>query len=355
MNALRPLTQKLSKHIQMHPSRQEMLSGLILGAISSSNVHHNSLSRHISSPTPQAAQRRTERFFAYQKLSMSKYAKAIVDFVGHKDTRFVLCLDRTNWKFGEKNVNYLVLSWRISRNMSLPLCFVELNKAGNSNTSERQELMEMFHDIFGFERIEALMADREFIGEKWLKYLIQNKIPVYIRFKENMYVPFDNKPLKLRKFFEHLKVGEDRLIEKEMYDTTVYLAGTRSAEGELVIVLTTQDMAAKKILKAYRKRWSIEELFRKLKSSGFNWENTHMTIPYRLISLLIIMSLAMFLTYLVGLTQKITWKKTLRCPLRSVFKQGLICLQFLMAKSITKAIKLIMTLLKQNQTHGEQK
>lgn len=354
MKPLHPLTRKLSKHFPMHPSRQEVLSGLILGAINSSNVHHSSLSQCISSPTPQSAQRRTERFFAHESLDMNNYAKAIVELSGHMNTRFILCLDRTNWKFGESHMNYLVLSWRVNRHISLPLCFVELGKAGNSNTQERQELMEMFGELYGFERIEALMADREFIGEKWLKYLVRNKVPVYIQFKENMQVPFDSKgPIKLRKFFEHLKIGGSRLIEKEMYGTTVYFAGTRSVEGELVIVLTTRKMTSRKILKEYRKRWSIEELFRKLKSSGFNWESTHMTISYRLVSLLIIMSFAMFLVYLVGQKLKIPWKKTLGCPLRSVFRQGLIHLQFLIATSGDRTIDLLITLLERNHRLGD--
>nr|MBA3814713.1 transposase [Alphaproteobacteria bacterium] len=41
--------------------------------------------------------------------------------------------------------------------------------------------------------------------------------------------------------------------------------------------MTNQDLKAKLILDQYRNRWSIEELFRKLKTSGFHWENTHMT------------------------------------------------------------------------------
>jgi len=107
------------------------------------------------------------------------YGKAIVDLLGFKG-KFDLCLDRTKWKFGTKNINYLVLSWRISKKISLPLLFVELDKAGNSNTTERLDLLKQFDEIFGFHRIKSLIADREFVGEKWFRALYQNKVPYFI-------------------------------------------------------------------------------------------------------------------------------------------------------------------------------
>jgi hypothetical protein len=99
-------------------------------------------------------------------LSQKDYARAIVNLIGFKGD-FDLCLDRSNWKFGKKNINYLVLSWRISKKISIPLMFVELDKAGNSNTQERVDLLKNFDEVFGFLRIKSLMADREFIGKKW--------------------------------------------------------------------------------------------------------------------------------------------------------------------------------------------
>ena len=44
--------------------------------------------------------------------------------------------------------------------------FVELDKEGNSSTTERLDLLEDFQGVFGFERINSLMADREFVGNR---------------------------------------------------------------------------------------------------------------------------------------------------------------------------------------------
>jgi hypothetical protein len=65
-------------------------------------------------------------------------------------------------------------------------------------------------------------------------------------------------------------MGQHRLIEKDMYGGTVYFAGTFSKFAELVVIMTNQDLKASQILSKYRERWSIEELFRKLKTSGFH-------------------------------------------------------------------------------------
>jgi len=82
-------------------------------------------------------------------------------------------------------------------------------------------------------------------------------------------------------------------------------------------------------------------MFKKLKTSGFHWENTHMKISVRLLTLLIIMSLASLLLYCMGLDSKTPWKKTLECPLWSLFKQGMINFQHAAAKGVEAALRFL--------------
>jgi hypothetical protein len=344
MKALDSLIQTLSKHFSMHPSRQKTFVGMILGAMSSSNCQHHSLSRHVDSPNQQSAVRRVERFFQEQELSCEQGAKALVDILQFEG-KFDLCLDRSNWQFGTKNINYLVLSWQISKDLSVPLLFVDLDKAGNSNTNERIDLLEIFDRIFGCSRIKTLLADREFIGEKWICFLASRDIPFYIRIRENTLLPFSKDPLPAKDFFYHLTQQTQRLLIKELYGHTFYFAGTRSPDGELVIVMTNQNQTAKKILKIYRSRWSIEILFKNLKSSGFNWESTHMKITERLVKLLVILTLATLCSCLMGIRHKIPWKKTLNCPVKTMFRQGLQSFQHLISKGVNLAIKQLLKVL----------
>jgi hypothetical protein len=342
MKALKFLISSVCKHFSLHPARLETLSAMLLGVMNSGNVHHISLSRYLPSTKPKSALRRIERFFQNQVLDFPEYALSIAGFLKFKG-KFALCLDRTNWKFGSKNINYLVLSWRINRHVSIPLFAVELDKAGNSNTKERVDLLEQFDQVFGFDRIQSLMADREFIGEVWLSILITNKIPFFIRVKENSLVPYGDDSISIKSLFRHLKFGEYRGVEKEMYGTTVYFAGTKAKRGDLVVVISNQNWKAKRILDQYRKRWSIEEMFKKLKTSGFNWENTHMKLSSRLLTLLIILSIASVLLYCMALNSKIPWKRTLHCPLWSLFKQGMINFQHAAARSLDAALSFLFT------------
>jgi hypothetical protein len=278
-------------------------------------------------------------------LSLEEYAKATVEILGFKG-KFDLSLDRSNWKYGKKEINYLVLSWRINRHISIPLMFTELDKAGNSNTDERLDLLEKFNKIFGFDRIKSLAADREFIGKKWFNELHKHDIPYFIRVKENTLLSWgEDNPIHAREFFRHLQGAQNRLIQKEMYGSIVYFAGARSKVGGLVIVMSNQDLKSSQILAKYRERWAIEELFRKLKTSGFHWENTHMIHSPRLISLLIILSFGVLIACLMGQEQKIPWKKTLDYPLYSVFKHGLVRFQFLLAQSVIGVLETLTNLL----------
>lgn len=239
----------------------------------------------------------------------------------------------------------MVLSWRIHAGLSLPLLFVDLDKAGNSNTRERLDLLAIFDTTFGVDRIRFLMADREFVGEKWFQELDRRGIRFTIRIKKNMHLPWGEKMTQpAHYFFHHLLGYTTRYMIKNMLGITVYLAATRSAQGELVIVMCNTNIGAKRILAQYRERWSIEELFRTLKTSGFHWENTHMKEPKRLTILLMILGFAALVANLSGLLQKITWKKTLRCPLYSVFKRGLLHIQFIIRQSLQKAVTAILNL-----------
>jgi hypothetical protein len=78
----------------------------------SGTVHQVSMSHCVESPTLKSALRRVERFFQRQSLKFKDYALSIVQMLDFKG-KFDLCLDRTNWKYGDKDINYLVLSWAL--------------------------------------------------------------------------------------------------------------------------------------------------------------------------------------------------------------------------------------------------
>ncbi|MFV0492320.1 MAG: transposase [Pseudorhodobacter sp.] len=100
---------------------------------------------------------------------------------------WLLCLDRTNWQIGAKHVNVLVLAL-VTRRHRVPLMWRMLDGPGNSPTATRIALMERYLALFGAGSVKMLLADREFIGGEWLRYLHEKSIPFTIRLRENMTV-----------------------------------------------------------------------------------------------------------------------------------------------------------------------
>ncbi|MFB9056989.1 hypothetical protein ACFFU9_09575 [Mariniflexile ostreae] len=130
--------------------------------------------------------RRIQRFMSDAALSMEWVAKLIFALLPEKGP-LVLVMDRTNWKLGEGNINILMLGV-CYRNVAFPLMFRMLDKRGNSNTGERIALVKDFIAWFGRERIDCLLADREFVGEDWLGFLNRENIRYHIRIRNNFKV-----------------------------------------------------------------------------------------------------------------------------------------------------------------------
>ncbi len=89
------LTQAISKHFNLHPSRQKTLACLIFGIISSSNVHQQSLSRYVGSPNPKAALRKVERFFVKKNYPQRTLPKPLSNFLALREILTCVLIDPT--------------------------------------------------------------------------------------------------------------------------------------------------------------------------------------------------------------------------------------------------------------------
>jgi len=94
-----------------------------------------------------------------------KFISSLIFSLLPNKQNLTLVLDRTNWKFGTKNINILMLGVAY-KNVAFPLMFSMLDKRGNSNTQERIDLIKKYLDWFGGHTIDCLLADREFVGDK---------------------------------------------------------------------------------------------------------------------------------------------------------------------------------------------
>ncbi len=74
--------------------------------------------------------------------TMELVSKLIFKLLPEKEN-LTLIMDRTNWKFGEVNINILMIGISY-KNVAIPLLFKMLDKRGNSHTEERIALIEKF-------------------------------------------------------------------------------------------------------------------------------------------------------------------------------------------------------------------
>ena len=166
--------------IKANLARKKFIVEIILAIIASRKVQFCELSLHIeSSAKPESTERRLQAFFEDFEFNYEEIASFLL--VLCPKGKLTLCMDRTEWDFGKFQCNILMITARYE-GIGIPL-FWELldNKSGNSHTLDRIDLLERCVNLLGYDRVGMLIADREFIGHKWLKWLKNNKIPFCIR------------------------------------------------------------------------------------------------------------------------------------------------------------------------------
>ena len=180
----------------------------------------------------------------------------------------------------------------------IPLCWLVLKKKGNSNQTERIKLFNFLLRVLPISRIKVFIADREFIGKDWLKYLNTRGVKRCIRMKKSSLIFPDYKARNLWLLFAGLKIGETRFLRRQyrMSGEWFHLAGVM-LEGDLLVVAC--DDKPRSGLKYYGLRWGsdharsdpsplgaslgsrrcilwsrIETLFGNVKTRGFHLEAT---------------------------------------------------------------------------------
>ena len=157
-----------------------------------------------------------------------------------------------------------------------------LAKHGNSNQKERIELINRYLRLFGVQSIENILADREFIRDDWIADLIALNVRFYFRIKENMLVNVPHSGIKkvfwLFNFLPLYKAMHYRQI-LQFGTQWVYLSGikTINRDGEIEFVIIATYKFDPQTLTAYKDCWQIETMYRALKTSGFNMEDTHLS------------------------------------------------------------------------------
>lgn len=275
----------------------------------------------------ESAYRRICRFFTDFSFDFSAIAPFILKLfpLGEKG---ILILDRTNWKWGKTPINILMLSIGY-KGISIPFFWSVLDLEGNSCFSDRVSLLERALKRFPVDRIEVFLADREFVGKEWFRYLIRNSIPFIIRVKSSYLITSEHEelPVKIRAFLKKFGKRKKVLsIEIEMWGQKLFLSFQKGRKGSKEPMILVSNRSFQDPLKLYRKRWGIETLFGCLKTRGFRLEDTHVTDPDKIERMVFVLAIAFCWAYKIGefgLNEVSIPEKTHGRKAKSIFRHGL--------------------------------
>lgn len=269
---------------------------------------------------------RIKRFFRQFIINSDTVFELLKIWFNLGQEKWFFTLDRTQWEFGKKKINILVLAV-VYKQMAIPIHWKLLNKKGNSNTKERIEVMDWLLARFSPDRISGLLADREFIGGEWFGYLKKKNINFYIRIKSDFVVKQNGKEYSAWQLFlnKHKKKPIFMRDPYELLGVSLYLSGMRLDDGDLLIIASTK--YDEDSLQKYSLRWQIENLFQSLKGRGFRLEDTHVTSLIKLDKLMVILTVGFAMAYKIGYWKHVE-KKAIKIkkhgrPAYSLFRYGL--------------------------------
>ena len=276
--------------------------------------------------------KRLQDFYRELKIDYDVLAKSLVgmlkEVVGDKP--MLLSIDRTDWEARKNVVNLFVLSVCLG-DAAQPLLWTDLRRKGNSTTAQRIELVSRFIENFGRGRIEALVADREFVGEEWFSWLLENNIPFAVRLKENFLTRRDesSRVKSAKDYFKGLQPGQSMDLGLcEVCGVKMNVRGLRVEKKKELLVIGYSMMHGDKAQDVFMKRWNIETGFQKLKSHGFNMEDSRLRGEGKYERLMAVLAVGFAWCYAVGhwsvtAVKPIRFIQKLMRPAACVFRRGL--------------------------------
>jgi hypothetical protein len=300
MNQVTRIQQTLQPHLGWHGARVSFLALFLIAVFRVKTVNLTELATaFIGTAQAESHYKRLQRFLSGFELDYYTIARFVVSLMAIPQP-WVLSVDRTTWEFGECVHNILMLGV-VHNGVAFPLLWWMLDKKGNSNTDERIDLLKEFFEVFPAAKVEYLTADREFVGQDWFEYLLnQAFVEFRIRIRESDKLDNGRQALKAKVVFSSLQVGQKQVLRhrRRVWGHWVYVSALRLEDGKLLIVVTQH--RPHRAIADYGKRWAIETLFGCLKSRGFCLEATHLKDSERLSRMIALLTIALCWAFRTG-------------------------------------------------------
>lgn len=295
---------------RLHKSRSDFICVVIMGIVMSRSVRYEEIALHMAGNSKvESKHRQIQRFMGSYDLDYD-WILCFLLLLLPKNGKLKLTYDRTNWTFGKTKHNILTMSV-YSHGIGIPIWFECLeNSGGNSDADDRSYILLKCLDYIDKSRIKAVLGDSEFIGQEWIDFLLLKKIPFFIDIRSNQYLEYKGKRQKVQHWLrgkrkcamDDVGIWGTRLSVaiKRVYKPRPTTKNKKKRKRVLAIVTNTE---AKLALNEYKNRWSIEVMFKKLKTDGFNLEQTHLKDPIRLRKLFALCAIAFTICLLIGITK----------------------------------------------------
>jgi hypothetical protein len=358
MRPVNELKRILSQHFTFNKSRRECFSLLIIALVKVRTVSLIELAQGFEGKAKlKSKYRRIQRFFDNFDFDMSTVSIFLLKLFGLFDNPIYLAMDRTNWKFGKKNINILLIS-AVCGTYAVPIYWILLNKRGCSKHTERKNVIDFLLKIINSSTVAGILTDREFIGGKWIKYLSERRLPFFIRLRKNLIIEACNAQFRVDRLFSSIiKKKETKIIKNaKLSGISITLSAAVNDKGELIVIASNTD--TENAIEIYLKRWKIETMFGFFKTKGFNFESTHITDMAKISKMIVLISITYSWSIKVG-----EWKEKIE-PVKiknngrreiSIFRYGLDCVREALLNTnnrIKKKIQFLVKLLTPNNKYA---
>ena len=221
----------------------------------------------------------------------------------NKDEIIHIIIDRSQWR----EINLLMVSL-VYKRRAIPVYFSLLQKKGNSNLEQQQQVLQPAIELLKGYKITVL-GDREFCGVELAQWLSKEQnVCLSLRLKKNEYVELEEQiwfqlsdlglTPGMSLYYQGVKVTKTKGFSGFNLAAKWKRNYRDNSSKETWFILTNLD-SLDAATSAYAKRMGIEEMFRDFKGGGYNLELTRVN-NYRLISLILLICLSYSLSTFTG-------------------------------------------------------
>jgi hypothetical protein len=288
----------------MHGSRLTFLELVLPAIIAAKSVQYHAIAAEMAGDVQEASkEKRIARFISDYAFD-EEFVCLFLIFLLPKKGKVRLCIDRTEWEFGNCTHNLLTVT-AYSHGVGVPI-WVECvaPNGGCSDADDKQYILMKCVEMLGKERIKCVIGDSEFIGDEWILYLSEQKILFFLDIRSNQYFDYQGRTYSVRNWMHGRYKSELKGIK--IFGQTLNIGIKRQKTSKKVkkkpfLAVVTNCMQTNGILGIYKNRWSIEVFFQSLKGRGFCMEETHLGTPIEIRKLFMLLCMAFALCLRVGL------------------------------------------------------